>query len=326
MKSILMVSHHKLDDGSGDSARVIKIGSLLQDSIKVEYLGEKLPNLLFKLKIKLLTNKYDYVYCYNQRYVVMFINFIKCLFFKKYRIIYDTLLTWKLQGEPAIREIEENLAVGCADYIIAVSEMTKKYYEGRQPLLVPTLVNTRYYSLNQDKRLMFRKRYGFNENDKVIGLVGGFDNKYNRPSLDFLRDNINKLDSRIKLLVIGKTDILINNSRIVFSGYVQDYVGHLSALDALLVYRTIPTDGAINRIVEAMSMGIPVISNLTASKAMDYAIPNSDYYISDDSILCQTINEVAFKDNVKLAMNARITAESHYSENIYKNKLLEVLN
>lgn len=122
MKTILMVSHHKLDDGSGDSARVKKIGSLLEGSLKVEYLGEKLPMLLYKLLGKLIRQKCDYVYCYNQRYVVMFIAFIRVLFLKRFKIIYDTLLTWKLQGESAIREIEEVFAGNSADYLITVSE------------------------------------------------------------------------------------------------------------------------------------------------------------------------------------------------------------
>lgn len=159
-----------------------------------------------------------------------------------------------------------------------------------------------------------------------MGLVGGFDNKYNAPSLEYLRKHIGDFNDRVKFLVIGKTQSEFGHWRVVFTGYVEDYVDTLSTLDALLVYRTIPTDGAINRIVEAMAMGIPVFSNPIASKSMDYAIPTLDYYMSTDESLPRLINEYIFKDNSKLGMDARVTAEIHYSDKIYKKKLLEVLN
>jgi len=185
------------------------------------------------------------------------------------------------------------------------------------------LVDTDIFKVNTQKRLKIRAKYGILENDIIVGLVGGFNNEYNRPLLEYLYQNIDKFDSRIKFLVIGNISSILKNRRIIYTGYVEDYVGYLSTLDALLVYRTIPTDVAINRIVEAMAMGIPVFANPVAGRTMESNA--KDIFVFSDQELPSEINRIV-ANGLNIGMNERKIAEEYYSEKNYKQKLLEFLN
>ncbi len=179
-----------------------------------------------------------------------------------------------------------------------MSRLSQRFF-GKKTILIPTLVNTDKFQLSKKKREEIRRKYGIAETDIVMGLIGSFDNDYNRPSLTYLYGNIDKFSKATKFLVIGKLDsgYKMNHPKIIYTGYVDDYVGHLSALDYVMVYRTLPTDGAINRIVEAMSMGISVCANPIASQTVGY----------------------------KLGIDGRKVAEEYYSEKKYKKELVELL-
>ena len=319
MKKILMITHHDLSDGSGDSARVKKIGHLLEDSFNVEYFGLGHICNLPKMIIKILKTDWDYIYCYNQRYIIMVIFVVTLL--KRRKLIYDTLLTWKLQSQGKFRSYTEKLAGNLSDYVITVSELSSNYFkenEFHKSIMIPTLVDTEKFKMDKEKREKIRMKYDISEKNIVVGLIGSFTNEYNRPSLEYLYGNLNKFDKGIKFMLIGKLNDRMGG--LIYTGYVQDYVGTLSTLDALLVYRNIPTDGAINRIVEAMSMCIPVFANLVAGMSMESQ--SHDIFVYQDDELPSKLNEIMLKGNVQ---GNRQIAERYYSENIYKSKLLEFL-
>ena len=323
MKKILMLTHHDMSIDDGDTIRVKKIIHLLEGSLDVECFGLKyssvfsLPSCTFKLIRKVLSGDWDYVYVFNQDYIVMIVYLIKK--FKKYKLVNDALLTWKVQGEGNFRAFMEKVAGNCSDYVLNVSELGHAFFP--KSIIIPTFVDTDKFKMDMAKREKIRKDYGISE-DIVVGLIGSFNNDYNGQSLEYLYQNIDKFDSRIKFLIIGSVDNRIVNPKIIYTGYVADYVGYLSALDALMVYRKVRTDGAINRMVEVMSMGIPAFANTITSKSMDYAADGVDFFVSDD--LPQKINEVMLK-GTQAGVNAQHLAEEYYSAKKYKKVLLEAL-
>jgi glycosyltransferase involved in cell wall biosynthesis len=76
-----------------------------------------------------------------------------------------------------------------------------------------------------------------------------------------------------------------------------------------------------------MSMGIPVFANRIASKSMDYANGLKDYYVCSDDAIPSAINKVMTSKSRGLVVgqNGRKVVEEYYSENKYKQKLLEIL-
>ena len=125
----------------------------------------------------------------------------------------------------------------------------------------PNCVNTSIFR-KMDVTEM-KKQLGINENDFVIGFVGGF---IPRKGPDRLAKAITKLkDSEIKVMFIGKP----------FPGYAYDFdcpgIIHKGPLDhdLLPLYLNcadvfvMPTqkEGCCNAIVEALAMGLPIISS-----------------------------------------------------------------
>jgi glycosyltransferase involved in cell wall biosynthesis len=291
-----------------------------------------LPYWAFMVAMKLAGKDWDFVYCYSQRHIIILAYVLRRLLFKRYKLVNDALLTWRLSPSSGFRkkfrEAEERIAGKCSDIVIAVSELSRNFY-GERAVLVPTLVDTDAFRMDKWLRLKARAKYGIAEGDKVVGVVGPFVDEYNKPSLEFLRKNIGRFGKRIRFMVIGKLEGVgrVWDERITYTGYVQDYAGYLSALDALLVVRTIPTDGAINRMVEAMAVGLPVFANHMVGGAMDYGKPNKDFFVFSDGELPSRINKLMFNGRLlsQVGRNARGIAVKHYGEVKYKQKLLEAL-
>lgn len=336
-----MLMHHNINEGGGDVARVKKIANLLSGSFEVEIVGfgyspmrlYLIPFWMAKVARAVIRKNWDFVYIYNQRYLVIFAWLLKRCLDKKYKLIYDAVLTWKVLSHSgfykAFRGRIEKIAGKCADGVVGVSKLSGDYFGDKTLLIVPTLVDTDMFRRNVDERKTIRKFYGFKKTDKVVGLVGSFGNEYNRPQLEFLRDNINRFDKRIKFMVIGRVENWqwIPNKRITYTNFVEDYAGHLSVLDALLVIRTIPTDGAINRIVEAMSMKLPVFANPVAEETMDWGIAGIDFIVADDWDLPDRINRRLFDRGLmeRIGVCARRVVGGHYSEAMYREKIAETL-
>jgi glycosyltransferase involved in cell wall biosynthesis len=348
---VLILTHHDIASGSGgDIARVKSIASMLSDLCEVKlfgfrylssiYYSKKKPLLVllipfwtFTLLMQIARTDWDYVYCHNQPYIVILIHLLRTLLFKQYKIFYDAILTWRYLPKSNVykkfRGAVEQLAGICADFIIVFSESSKNFFDNKKTLLIPTFVDTNVFKpQGKEKKLKVRSIYGMDDTDIIIGVIGPFyasDFDYNVPTLEFLQKNIRKFDKRIKFMVIGKCDrdFIVKCENIVYTGFVENYVDHLSALDGVLVIRKKPTDGAINRIVQAMAMGLPVFTNPIAAKTMDYATPNIDFFVFKEEELLNKINEIMFNKHIieRVSKNARKIVEKYYSDRIYKQKL-----
>jgi glycosyltransferase involved in cell wall biosynthesis len=336
--------------GNGDLARCRKIQSLLADSFEVRLFGFRhfsdknkllwpflIPYWLANFLREIIADDWNIIYCYNQRYIILFLKIMQVLLRKKrFKIIYDAVLTWNLMTPTktvryALRKVIEGFSGKNADLVVAVSELTRFFFKSysSRVVLLPTLIDPNIFCFDEYGRKIFRAKYGIKENEKLLGIIGPFDTEYNKPSLEFLKRNIRRFNPSIKFMVVGRCpdELKVNNKAIIFTGFVDDYIGHLSALDAVLIIRAVPTDGAINRIVEAMAIGLPVFTNPIAFATIDHATSGKDIFVFEEDELVTKINSLIFNDKLlkDVGERARKLAKTYYAQELYKAQLLEAL-
>lgn len=129
-----------------------------------------------------------------------------------------------------------------------------------------------FYSRSKEE---MRKKYGFYQNDFIVGYTGRFnESKGVMRLLEAIKDI-----KDIKLVLIGGGELNPESDRIVFKGQLphDEVPMMLSACDIFVL----PTknEGCCNAIVEAMGCGLPIISS---DKDFNYDILSADNSILVD--------------------------------------------
>jgi glycosyltransferase involved in cell wall biosynthesis len=284
---------------------------------------------------EILFKKYDWIYIVNDPYLVLLCHLVRKLGFGQYRIAYDICLTSKLLKlkclKSKIREIVDRFALYYSNLVVTTSEKGAKQLADFQEkvIIVPNFVDLKAFQRDEERRLEIRRKYGLKPEEKVVGLVGPFDNVYNRHFLRFLKSNIERFDRRIKFLIIGNYEKqeFFKHENVIWTGYVEDYIAHLSALDCLLIPRNIPTEGAMNKAIEAMSLGIPVFTTPIGHANLDYLEPGRHVFVYPEGELPEAINKLLFdeKSMAKAKQEAYIQIERFYSARAVKERLLNLL-
>jgi glycosyltransferase involved in cell wall biosynthesis len=348
--TVLILTHHDVPtDSGGDIVRTKKVAQLLSNRWSVRLAGFAgyspelhplkllllLPFWTISTAWVILSDRFDWVYVYNDPGLVLLCRFLKKLGFRKYRIAYECVVTWKLLGHKGLRlggrEALQRWALACSDSIVVASEDGLRLLADFQNklVLVPSFVDTEAFQLDEQRRAETRARYGFGLDDKVVGLVGPFDNMYNRSFLTFLREKASRFERRVKFLVVGKCSPrdAFDGENIVWAGHVQDYVAHLAALDCLLVPRTIPTEGAMNKALEAMAMGLPVFTTPVGHSNLEHTVPDEHLFVFPQKELASAMNRILFDTDlmVGVGQRARLLVERLYSPKAVEQKLLQAL-
>lgn len=341
---MLILTHHNLAEGGGQVAKAKRVQGAFEGPWDTELLGFedfsdtdrstwliRGPEWLMTLTRKVARGTFDIAYCVNSRHIVVFLYFLRVVMMKHYKIVYDTEMTWRLSVGPntkrTIREVQERLAAACANLVAANSTSAMAFFRWTRVTFVPNFVDCKTFKHNYAKGQELRSEYGFKDSDRVIGVVGPFNNPYNLPVLEFIRNH--QFDEGIKFLVIGScgSEYIVRRANIVYTGYVSDYVAHLSCLDGMLVFRTVPTDGAINRIVEGMSMALPVFVNMTAFSTMDYIASGQEILAFDNNALPGKLNNLIFDKEMMgdIGRRARLAVERYYSQEVIEERFRESL-
>ena len=302
-----------------------------KDIIIITPAKTKLWNL--KLIPVIIKNKFDVAYCSNDWFG--FITYYLLSRIYKYKTIIEahSILSkeWKERGDIELKvkfyQIIERFVVKHADYVIALSENTFKFYErySKNIDLIPVFIDENVFKINTE---IETKKY--QRDHKLIGLIGPFDDMANKYFLEFVYTLINLLDNRIKFLIIGRCDNKIENERITYTGYlesIQDYVGLLSDLDAVLVPSKIATYGPLNKIIEPMSCSLPVFTTPKGLVGLYYVEHGKDILVFEEDELVDKINKLLFDDKLMkdIGKNARRTIEKYYSKKANEKKLIRVL-
>ena len=340
---VLLICHHDQSDNGGDWARVRKMEKLFSMSNKshvtIGFRGSfsttprglllaKSVSWLRALIGSIIRRKPDWVYVYNTTYVMVLLSLLKSLRLIRCKLVHDTLLTHELHICPSyisrfrkrLRRSLEALAVRKADWIFTPSNLSKRYFAKFNSNIssMPGPVDTEMFRPNLAVRLAIRERLGLT-NYRVAGMVGPFDTFYNQSNLRWLSEHVDELSPAVKWLLIGRPSrhSLRSHPHILQIGEVDDYVGHLSAIDAFVIVRDDLTDGISNRILEAMSMGVPVFSNQAACWTEKSIIgSDSGLVVYEEDQLAVGINLVINDENrcVSIGANARKTAERYSLE------------
>ena len=112
------------------------------------------------------------------------------------------------------------------------------------------------------KRVYVKGKIGIVDNTIAVGLIGPF-HTYNKPSLRYLVQNLDKFSENITFKIIGSIDTgdKFNHPRLVYTGHIEDYYGTLAALDCVLIPRFVKHASPMGKMVDAMAVGVPVVTN-----------------------------------------------------------------
>jgi len=246
----------------------------------------------------------DVVWLHYDRLGWLTASVLRIISAKSYSIVFDTCLaSWeaKVSGTRfahirfILLRFLEILAAIDSEFLVAGSERTYRVLGrfSRKRLLRTNFIVQQPTEFQKED---MRTKLGFREEDFILGVVGPFDSDFNRPSLTFLREHYSEFPRNVKILVIGKYDArdFISDSRFVFVGPVADYYDYLRVSNLGFVFRTVRTDGAINRILEFMYLGVPVLINDVALDSFESRPP-----LPNEEVLCSSKDGLI--DMIKLA-------------------------
>ncbi|MEW6259114.1 MAG: glycosyltransferase [Thermodesulfobacteriota bacterium] len=120
---------------------------------------------------------------------------------------------------------------------------------------------------NVTSRNRYRRNYSIDDDETVIGTLANFRKEKHYPFLLDAFCRIRKHHPRTRLLCVGggpefdsirSQAVALGLTDGIFTGYVEDVAGHLSAMD-LFVFCSLH-EGLPNAILQAMSMELPIVS------------------------------------------------------------------
>jgi glycosyltransferase involved in cell wall biosynthesis len=351
---ILISTRYSIFDLEGTTIRAKRVLNVLKDHFDVNLITraekyESILNLdkkkifivkpkktkLWPLKIVpiLLNQKFDIVICEND-----WLGFPTYWIFsklRKYKLVFEVhgILSeeakdWGVNNLTVkLYELIEKFCIKNSDLVIALSEEIKNKYSdfNVNVKIIPVFLEDENYNLiaKNEVSKKFKKRVG------IIGPFGTTRNEYY--SLNFIYDNINRFDKNIKFIVIGKCEKKIDNSQIDYSGYIQStkgYIELIKSLDAALVIEKKKTSGPLNKILEPMSLGVPVFTTPKGIFGLDYAKNCFNIFVFKEKYLVQNLNRILFNSQLMedISKNAKETTLKYYSEESNKNKLIYYLN
>lgn len=157
-----------------------------------------------------------------------------------------------------------------------------------------------------------------------ISVVGNFSYGSNAASMEWINTNILPfLPEQVKYYVVGKfPDELknkINNEKIVSLGYVDDFREVIKSTDvyvAPVLYGT----GIKTKIVEAMAMGIPVVTNSIGAEGLDITNGVDIFVVNDKKKMVSVIKKLLLNKDLrdKVGQNGqRFVRENHNWITVY---------
>lgn len=291
-----------------------------------------------------LKSKFDIVCCSND-----WLGFPACYLaskIKRYKLLYDAgaILSEGVREHGRAKffiilaKILERFIAKHCDMVIAASENTFSFYRkyNRNIKLITNPIDTEHFKFDENSRKKWRRYYGIPEDKKIIGLIGpfsygGLDRPHPRNSLflEFLYRNLSDFNENTLFMVIGECPALlkIRTPRVIYTDYVEDLVGHLSCLDAVLVPTTFTTTGPFYKILEPMSVSLPVFTTPQGTVGLYYVEGGRDIFVFEKAELTENVNRLIYNERLlrRVGNNARQVIEKYYSKNLSEAKMLEIL-
>ncbi|MGB9980294.1 glycosyltransferase [Methanobacterium sp.] len=220
-------------------------------------------------------------------------------------------------------QIIEKFVIKNSDYVIALSVDIYNFYKvyNKNIDLIPVFI---------DESIELKEKQIMHHNFKSIGLIGPFDMPSNKYYLNFLYKNLDKFNSNLIFVVIGRCSHRINDKRIKYTGYLksyQDYISQVDDLDLVLIPSKIPTSGPLNKILEAMLCSVPVLTTPAGTSGLDYIQNNENIFICKENNMVYQLNKNIFDEDImkKVGQNGKMMVYSHHSIKVNKEKLYKII-
>ncbi|MGV8048733.1 MAG: glycosyltransferase [Anaerolineaceae bacterium] len=165
------------------------------------------------------------------------------------------------------------------------------------------------------------------KDDLVIGTVANFRKQKNYPFLIDAFRTLKETHENLKLLLVGGgpqlndvKKIAINfgiQDDVLFAGYSPDVVNYINAMDIFVLCSSF--EGLPNAILQAMSIGIPVISSAVGGcpEIIEHLTNGMLYAPGDKHDFTQAVKRLIDDKDLasRLALNARHTIDTKFSLN-----------
>ena len=181
------------------------------------------------------------------------------------------------QRPPKASVPNRHLHTRLVDALVATNSRTAEQCRARLGLGADRLftivggVDTRRFKPDPEGRAAVRQRYGFNDTDRVIGLLGRFDFvKGQKELLDAVARMPRDGGPRPKIMLMGFPTAISRETveewvhetglagRVVLTGKVEDVTAHISAMD-LGVIASQGSEATARAAFEIMACGVPLV-------------------------------------------------------------------
>lgn len=332
-----------ISNSIGTSIRAKRIEDVLKEEhdVNIIYSGKQsfenvfsmiLSSLTWNLKLFFIIprRKIDLIYLSSD--FLGFFSVILLSKFKNYKLIFESHGIFSKENINKNRnkivvkscQLIEKFVISNSDCIITLSKDIFNYYRNfnQNIFLIPSFV---------DESIKPKVRSKSNNGLKSIGLIGPFNMPSNKHYLDFLYQNIDKLNPNLFFSIIGSCDYRIKNKRIEYTGYMKsypDYISKIASMDLVLIPSQIPTSGPLTKILESMLCSVPVLTTPEGTKGLDYIKWNENMLVCEKENLVHKLNESIFDEDLmkKISKNGGITVQSHYTKKINEKKLFKVID
>ena len=152
---------------------------------------------------------------------------------------------------------------------IASRRELEKYMPDGKSTVIYNGVDIDFFRRSETRRNELRRRLLFADNEAVLGIIANFRAQKNHGFLLNAFAILTRKYDHLKLLCVGggilleemekKAQELKLGNKVTFTGYSDDVIGYLNAIDVVVLTST--NEGLPNVLLEAMSMEIPVISS-----------------------------------------------------------------
>lgn len=206
--------------------------------------------------------------------------------------------------------------------VVALSGETVRFYRKMNG-------RVHYVPVFVDSRLFRPTERPHNGDGRKVGLVGPFEGIFNGGQVDFLLQNLQDFNHRIQFVLLGRMKEQPTAENVLVRGFLPDdkYALELASLDALLVPVRVGTFGPKNKVLEAMSSGVPVFSTPEGILGLDYADPGENMFVAPLGRMVQAVNSTLFETEriQEVGAKARKTVEEHYSLDKCAEEILEAI-
>lgn len=310
---------------SGKPRQAHTLGSNLNTKLLMEFVREKNINVII-LETIFSGELLDFEFCKKEN-----IRLVAVEHNVEYKFIKDCLFEMKIPAWIESNRVKkyEQYILKQADFVVAISprdaEVLAKEFEIAKMAYLPALLPraTDMWSNRDSDYILF------------AGSLTFYPNYYS--IMWFLKNvwtKFNKMCPNLKLKITGATTEKIKEDikmykNVVFTGFLEEYEFNLLKTDALFeVIPIIMGSGIKIKLLEALSMGIPVIATPHCYEGIPYNNMDNPYYVarSDEEFIEAMKMFVADKQlRMQYSKSGNKFYNQIYSSEVNKNNWLNIL-